>query len=73
MIMKYWTNLNSRAKLLLLCLLVIFIFLLLNNNSRGYSDNDIVSLQKSMGISREEAIKILDEFDAVAKKENSNK
>lgn len=70
--MKYWTSLNGRVKLLLVFVLVIFIISLLTNKSRGYSDNDIVSLQRSMGISREEAIKILDELDATVKKENTN-
>ena len=62
----WWNNLSTTAKWVVIILGLAFIGYLVGDNNCGCSDNDIVSLQRQMGISRESAIDMCCEFERIA-------
>jgi hypothetical protein len=66
-----WNRLSMQKKFLLVAILLIGCVMLGKGFSKSYSNDDIIYLQKTMGISREDAIRILDDFEKASDKSNN--
>jgi len=68
---QFWTNLSLGKKILVAGILLLILVTLSNFNSHDYTENDILMYQRSTGLSREHAIKHLNELEEAVRKHNS--
>lgn len=62
----WWEGLSKTAKWAIIIFGLALIGYVFGEDNCGCSDNDIVSLQRQMGISRESAIEMCCDFERIA-------